>query len=57
VLQKFAVYFEWDNLAKNILDINKAEMCPFEKLAQEISDPAEAYEKLGALQKTLLSCQ
>ena len=53
VLEKYSVYHEWENLVENILDINKAGICPFEKLATEISNPKHAYRKLKALQNSL----
>ena len=53
VLEKHAVYYELDNLVESVLDIDKVETCPFERLATEISDPAEAYERLKALQQSL----
>jgi len=40
-------------LVENILDINKAGICSFEKLATEISNPKDAYRKLKALQNSL----
>jgi len=53
VLEKYAVHHEWDNLVENILDVNKVKMCPFEKLAEEISNPRDAYRRLKALQNSL----
>lgn len=53
VFEKYAVYHEWKELVENILDANKAELCPFEKLAREISNPNRAYRKLGSLQQSL----
>lgn len=53
VFEEYAVHHEWDNLVESILDVDRAGMCPFEKLATEISDPAEAYKKLKALQHSL----
>jgi hypothetical protein len=53
VFEKHAVYHEWENLVENILDINKAGICPFEKLATEISNPKDGYRKLKALQNSL----
>lgn len=50
VFENHAIYHERDNLVESILDIDKAGICPFEKLATEISDPLEAYERLKALQ-------
>jgi hypothetical protein len=51
--EKHGVYHEWDELVENILDFEKAGICPFEKLATEISDPNEAYKRLKALQNSL----
>ena len=53
VFEKHAVYHQWENLVENILDINKAEICPFEKMATEISNPKDAYRKLKASQNSL----
>jgi hypothetical protein len=53
VFEKYAVYHEWKHLVENILDANKAGLCPFEKLAREISNPKDAYKRLKALQKSL----
>ncbi len=44
--EKHAVYHEWCNLVESILDVDKVGMCPFEKLAKEILNPIEGYEKL-----------
>jgi hypothetical protein len=52
-LKKNGIYHEWGSLVENILDINKARVCPFEKLATEISDPREAYDRLKALQRSM----
>jgi len=53
VFEKYAVYHEWNNLVENILDIDKAGICPFEKLATKISNPNDAYRKLKSLQNSL----
>jgi hypothetical protein len=53
VFEKHSIHHELDRLVESILDINKVGICPFEKLATEISDPAEAYERLKTLQFSL----
>jgi len=53
VFENYEVYHEWNNLVKNILDANKAGICPFEKLVTKISNPKDAYRKFKALQKSL----
>lgn len=53
VFEGNAVYHEWDYLVENILGTDGAEICPFEKLATEISNPRDAYRKLKALQNSL----
>ncbi len=53
LFEENAVHAEWDELVGNILGNCKSATCPFEKLAAEITDPAEAYKKLKALQDSL----
>jgi len=53
VFEKYAIHHEWKELVENILDVKKAGICPFEKLATEISNPMNAYGRLKALQKSL----
>lgn len=53
LLKENAVYHEWDSLVENILGTDKAGICPFERLATEISDPKDAYKRLKALQNSL----
>jgi hypothetical protein len=53
VLEENMVFYEWKSLVENILDADKTELCPFEKLATKISSPKDAYERLKALQTSL----
>jgi hypothetical protein len=53
VFEKYAIHHEWKDLVENILDANKVGLCPFEKLAGEISNPKDAYKRLKALQNSL----
>ncbi len=53
VLEENMVYHKYDALVESIFDINKTGMCPFEKLATEISNPNDAYRRLKALQNSL----
>jgi hypothetical protein len=53
VLEGNSVHHEWENLVENILSSNKEGACPFEKLADEISNTKTAYEKLRVLQRSL----
>ena len=55
LLEKYGIYHEWDNLVERILDAGKTETCPFEKLAENFSDPEEAYKKLKEKLKETLS--
>ena len=45
-IKKYLIKHEYDNLVKKILNRNGKDMCPFEKLVLDISDPEEAYVKL-----------
>ncbi|MGB9676515.1 MAG: DUF1893 domain-containing protein [Candidatus Bathyarchaeales archaeon] len=53
VLQKYAIQHELETLVEKILAPNKTEICPFEKLADELTNPAEAYIKFKVLQNKL----
>ncbi len=57
LLEKNAICVECDELVESILDDCKPRSCPFEKLAGEITDPAEAYKKLKALQDSFNATQ
>ncbi|MEM2971078.1 MAG: DUF1893 domain-containing protein [Candidatus Bathyarchaeia archaeon] len=52
ILEKHKIYHEREKLVENIMDF-EADMCPFEKLTAEISNPSEAYKRLKALQNSL----
>jgi hypothetical protein len=53
VLEENMVYHEWENLVEKILGPNGKSVCPFEKLADEISKKEEIYERIRALQRSL----
>ncbi len=49
VFEKNGIGFEWKEIVDNILDLNKTEVCPFEKIAADISEPEESYLTFKAL--------
>lgn len=53
VLEENMVSHEWKSLVENILDTQKRGTCPFEKLAENISNVKEAYRKFKTLQYSL----
>jgi hypothetical protein len=57
VFEENMVHYEWSTIVENILDAEKTGICPFEKLAAEISDPKDAYRRLKALQNSLEHCR
>jgi hypothetical protein len=56
VFEEKGIPYEWNALVDNILDLNQSGVCPFEKAAVEISDPANAYSKFKALQSSSKAC-
>lgn len=46
VLDKNEISYEYENMVPHILNFNKTDLCPFEKLVAGSSSPAEAYERL-----------
>jgi len=53
VFEENGIRHEWKELVANILNLNKSRVCPFEKVAAEISDPKDAYKAFKALQESL----
>ena len=53
VFEENSVRHEWKELVKNVLNLNKSGVCPFEKAAADISDPKDAYKAFKALQESL----
>jgi len=53
LFEENSVYAEWDELVETIVGNCKSTTCPFERLAAKITDPAEAYKKIKALQDSL----
>ena len=48
---------EWKEIVEVILDDRKQDMCPFEKEANNITNPKEAYIRFKALQQKLRACK
>jgi len=57
VFEENRIRHEWKELVKNVLDLNKSGVCPFEKAAADISDPKNAYRTFKALQESLKDCK
>jgi len=51
VLEGNGVFFGFESLAPNILNQQKTDVCPFEKVVIVVSDVEEAYEKLKSYMK------
>ncbi len=48
---------QWKQLVDNVLDLTKTNMCPFEKAAEGISDPKDAYSIFKALLEKMKPCR
>jgi len=57
VFEQNGVHHEWKELVDSVLDLNKKGVCPFEKAADGVSDPKDAYRTFKALQKSLKACK
>jgi len=57
VFEENGIRHEWKELVKNVLDLNKSGVCPFEKAAADISDPKDAYRTFKVLQESLKACK
>ena len=57
VFKENGVGFEWKEIVDNILDMNKKGVCPFEKVAADISDPKESYLAFKVLLEKMRQCR
>ena len=57
VFEQNSIPHKWKELVDNILDSNKSGVCPFEKAADGISDPKDAYRVFRTLQESLKACK
>ncbi len=57
ILKQNKITYHWGELVDNILDSTKSGTCPFERAAQETSDPQNAYKVLKSLRETLKACK
>ncbi len=57
VFEGNGIAYEWKELVNNVLDTNKAGVCPFEKLAAGLSDPQESYREFKALLEKMRACR
>ena len=53
VFEQNRINYQWTELVRNVLDLNKHGLCPFEKIAARISDPENAYHAFKTLQEHL----
>jgi len=53
VFEEHGIPCEWKELVDNILGVNRSGVCPFEKVATDISDPERAYAAFKALLQSL----
>ena len=57
VFEENKIEAEWKQMVDNVLDLNKAGVCPFEKLAAGISDPKESYGAFKGLLEKMKPCK
>jgi hypothetical protein len=57
VFEENGIPCEWKELVDNILDLNRSDICPFEKAAADISDPERAYATFKELLQSFKPCK
>ena len=57
VFEENKVAVEWKEIVDNVLDLNKIGVCPFEKVAADISDPKASYGAFKALLEKMKPCK
>lgn len=57
VLKQNDIACNWSKLVSNVLDMSRADICPFERAAAGISDPEKLYETLKMIIAKLKECK
>lgn len=57
LFEQYRIACQWRELVDNVLDTNKAEVCPFEKAAANISEPENSYAAFKALLEKMRPCK
>ena len=56
LLEENKVVCQWSQIVNNVLDSNKTNVCPFEKVAENITNPKDSYTLFKALLEKMKSC-
>jgi hypothetical protein len=56
VLVANEIPFEFKDMIDNVLDVNKKDICPFEKVADSVSTPKDAYGAFKTLLEKMKLC-
>jgi hypothetical protein len=57
VLVANEIPFEFKDMIDNVLDANKKDICPFEKISDSVSDPKEAYSAFKTFLEKMKPCR
>ena len=57
VFEENKIGVQWQQLVDNVLDLNKAGVCPFEKVAADIVDPKDSFGAFKALLEKMKTCR
>ena len=57
IFEEYNVAFEGEQLVENVLDLNKAGVCPFEKAASLMSDPKESCAVFKTMLEKMKPCK
>jgi hypothetical protein len=57
VFEENKIMFEFKEIIDNVLDMEKTGVCPFEKVAADISNPKESYVTFKILLTKMKSCK
>ena len=57
VFEKHKIPYQSEEFVDNVLDSNRAGVCPFERVAADLIDPEDAYEAFKRLHQNLKQCK
>jgi len=56
LFDNYKISCEGNELVDNVLDVEKKEVCPFERIAEKIKDPEQSYSTFKALLEKMRAC-
>ncbi len=57
LFEEYGILCEWKEIVDNIMNFNRNSVCPFEKVATDISNPEKAFAEFKTILRTFKGCK